>query len=137
MTILAPGVIAMTSRERAPRVLVVDEQQPIREFIDQLLTAEGYEVELAPSLEGARERLAGGRPDLVICDARVPGAPVFPILDVLDADERTRRIPVLLCTGVIADVEASPERLIRPGTELLLKPFDIDDLLGAAERLAR
>src|SRR5215218_6957385 len=70
MTILAPGVIAMTSRERAPRVLVVDEQQPIREFIDQLLTAEGYEVELAPSLEGARERLAGGRPDLVICDAR-------------------------------------------------------------------
>jgi DNA-binding NtrC family response regulator len=127
----------MTSSDRAPRILVIDEQQPIREFMDTLLSAHGYAVALAPSLDSARQHLSGETPDLVICDVRVPGAPVFPILDVLDGDEQTRAIPVLLCSGVLADIEAAPERLIRPGTELLLKPFDIDDLLGATARLAR
>lgn len=132
------GVIAMSSStDRAPRVLVIEGQRPVRELMDLLLRGHGYEVAAAASLERARECLAGARPDLVICDARIPGGPVFPILDLLDAGEQTRNVPVLICTGVLADCEAAPERLIRPATEVLIKPFDIDDLLGATDRLAR
>ena len=124
-------------RSRNQRILVVEETEPIRDVMQTLLTEEGYDVTATPSLDSAREQLAGERPDLVICDVRVPGAPVFPILDVLDADEQTRDIPVLLCTGVLADLEAAPERLIRPDTEVLFKPFDIEELLSATGRLAR
>lgn len=126
----------MSRTRRNQRILVIDQTQPILEFMDMLLRAEGYEVVAAPSLEGARRRLAGARPDLVICDPRAAGAPVLPTLELLESDEVTRDVPLLLCTCGISDVDASPERVLRPVTEILLKPFDIDDLLNATERLA-
>lgn len=131
------GMVAMSHAPRATRILVIEGQRPVRELIGTVLRRRGYDVSTAPCLECARDRLADARPDLVICDARIPGGPVFPVLDLLDGDETTLAMPVLLCTAVLADCEAAPERLIRPATELLIKPFDIDDLLDATERLVR
>lgn len=126
----------MATTDRAPRILLVEPQRAVQDLIALVLRRRGYDVIVAPGLEGARQRIVGERPDLVICDVRVPGGPIFPILDLLDGDELTRSVPVLLCTGVLSDFESAPERLIRPATEVLIKPFDIDELLGATDRLA-
>jgi CheY-like chemotaxis protein len=103
--------------------------------METLLKSEGFEVAAARSAEETRERLATMRPDLVISDVRMPRMPPFGVLDLLDRDEKTRHIPVLFCTGAVQEIEDAHMRLRRPGTDVLLKPFDIDELLARIARL--
>ncbi len=102
--------------------------------METLLTSEGYAVAVAGSAPALRERLLIERPDLVIADVRMPGLAAFAVLDMLAADAKTRDIPVLLCTGAIQEVDEAAERLRRAGIEVLIKPFDIDDLLQLVAR---
>ncbi len=116
------------------RILVVDDAPDFLGFMETLLTSEGYAVAVAGSAPALRERLLIERPDLVIADVRMPGLAAFAVLDLLAADAKTRDIPVLLCTGAIQEVDEAAERLRRAGIEVLIKPFDIDDLLQLVAR---
>lgn len=116
-------------------VLVIDDSSELLGFVELLLCSEGYAVRTAATLEQAERALAEGTPQLVIADVRMPPHPPFAVLDHLAADPVTRDLPVLLCTGAVHDLQAAPERLRRPRTEALLKPFEIEDLLLCVERL--
>src|SRR6266540_46790 len=100
-----------------PRILVVDDAADFLGFMKTLLGSEGYAVEVAQSAPALRERLAMQRPDLVISDVRMPGLDAFAVLDLLAADEKTRDIPVLLCTGAIQEVDAARDRLAQAGVD--------------------
>ncbi len=119
------------------RILVIDDAPEYLGFMRSLLTAEGYTVSVAQTLDAARDGIATLRPgrDLIISDVRMPGAPPFAVLDMLDGDAERGTLPVLLCTGAIQEVDGAAERLLRRGTGVLLKPFDIDELLACIERL--
>lgn len=117
------------------RILVIDDSPEYLGFMETLLTSEGYAVAVAGSLPAVRERLALARPDVIISDVRMPGAPPFAVLDLLDADEKLRAIPVLLCTGAVQEIDAAERRLRDAGLDILLKPFDIDDLLARVNTL--
>jgi DNA-binding response OmpR family regulator len=121
----------------APTVLVIDDSRELLDLLDQLLTAEGYRVVTAPSLECAQEQLATRRPDLVISDVRLPGAPLFAVRELLAADATTRDLPLLLCTGAVQEVKAAAPQLAQAGVAVVTKPFDIEDLLAAVRRLCR
>lgn len=95
-----------------------------------LLSSEGYSVDSARSPEEADAALAATRPDLIIADVRLPGAPPFAILDLVQANEKVRDIPVLLCSGATQEIEEAAPRLNQLGVSVLMKPFDIDDLLS-------
>ena len=117
------------------RILVVDDGREFLSFMDMLLSAEGFDLSLAQSVEIAQARLAGELPNLVITDVGLPGAPPFAVLDLIEADERTRDLPVLVCTGGINEAQEAAERFKRPDRAVLFKPFEIDDLLASIERL--
>ena len=119
----------------AKNVLVVDDAPEFLSFMEMFLSAEGYAVRTAATPDEAERALTGRQPDLVIADVRMPGLPPFAVLDRLDRDPATRDLPVLLCTASSHDLEVEVERLARPHTEALLKPFDIDDLQACVERL--
>jgi DNA-binding response OmpR family regulator len=121
--------------DERPCLLVVDDAPEFLEFMSMLLGAEGFEVAPARSLNEARALLARRTPHLVICDVQLVRHSAFAVLDTLRADERTRKIPILLCTGAVFEVEARAEELAEAGVEVLLKPFDIDDLLARVARL--
>ena len=112
-----------------PCILVVDDDPAYREFLRLLLEADGYVVRLAGSPVEAHEALRAPPPRLVICDARLPGAPPFAVLDQLGRDPVTAAIPVLLCSGALDDLAAAGDRLAHPHVRALAKPFDIDELL--------
>lgn len=117
------------------RILIVDDSREYLNFMQLLLGAEGFRAEIAESSAALRRQLGLFLPDLVISDVRMPGDVAFAVLDVLEASETTRRIPVLLCTGAVQDVEQQAGRLQRENLDVLLKPFDIEELLTRVQRL--
>lgn len=88
---------------KARRVLVVEDDGSYRWVIRRLLeSAFGSEVtvEEAPSGEQALERIASDPAlDLVLLDLSLPGVSGFDVLQRLRADERTRRVPVIVVTS--------------------------------------
>ena len=122
---------ALSARPGLGSVLVVDDDIAYLDFMRTLLGGEGYDVRLAASLPDLATALRPTPPGLVICDIRMPGAPPFATLDRLAADPRTAAIPVLVCSGAVAELDAARGRWPHGRVSVLRKPFDIDELLVA------
>jgi two-component system response regulator HydG len=117
------------------RVLIVDDSTEYLDFMQLLLDAEGFQALTAATPAAMQAALEHQTPDLVISDVRIPGNSAFAVLDLLQSADETRRIPVLLCTGAVQEVEEQSDRLKRDGVEVLFKPFDIEALIERVTRL--
>jgi len=107
------------------RILVVDDEQSIRDFLTILLHQEDYETETADSVASALERLSAGTFDLVICDLKLPDGNG---LDVLrEARSRGLRSEFVIITAHTTPQHAL-ESLRAGAAEYISKPFDVDDL---------
>ena len=113
-----------------PCILVLDDAPEFLEFMTVLLTSDGYRALVADSLPTARTLLATTRPHLIICDVRLGGLAPFAALEQLQADPVTAAIPLLVCTAAVGDVQERAAALADAGVPVLLKPFDIDELLN-------
>jgi DNA-binding response OmpR family regulator len=65
----------------------------------------------------------------VILDLRMPDFDGWQILQLLKLDPQTCTVPVLICSAAVAEVRATEERLREQGCDILLKPFNLDELL--------
>ena len=130
---LLPEETAVTTRPR--RVLLIDEDREFCAFLTMLLAAEGFETAAVHSLDAVRAELATRRPHLVIAEARLHGAPPFAILNLLDGPEQAEGLRVILCTGAVHELGAAGSRLTRPGLDVLVKPFEIEDLIDRVTRV--
>jgi DNA-binding response OmpR family regulator len=111
-------------------ILIVDDDQPIVDFITEALADEGYTVRSAFSVASALEITAARLPDLIIMDLHMPGKTGDMFVRELRRDGRTDP-PVVLMT---AD-SVSAKALEAEGIALcLLKPFDLDDLLACVAK---
>jgi DNA-binding NtrC family response regulator len=121
------------------QVLVVDDDDAVRETIAETLEEEGFDVATASGAESALAALARTRPDVVLSDIRMPGMGGLELLDLLRA--RAPDVDVLLMTAY----EDMPTiaRAMRDGAfDFLVKPLRPDQLLEvlarvASDRLAR
>ncbi len=110
------------------RLLVVEDDPALCESIADLLRVTGYEVDTAQDGEAALKLLRESpRPDAILLDVILPRMSADRLLLSID-DELWPRPPVVLMTGMIAAAG------VPPGEDVLLKPFDVDELLT---RLAR
>lgn len=119
-----------------PRLLVVDDSTEFLSFMEALLASEGFPVAIASTYTAALKRLEAQPPDLVICDVRMPEMEPFAILKLVHENADTRHVPVLLCTGAIQEIDQAERWLAERGVEVLLKPFDVDDLLSRIKKLS-
>ena len=110
-------------------VLVVEDDADARRLLREVLRWAGYRVRLAEHGRQALARLRRTpRPCLILLDLRMPVMSGRALLDVLRADVRYRRIPVVLVTGDAVEG-------VEPGvTALLRKPYDARKLLRAVAR---
>ena len=114
-------------------VLIVDDDQPIVDFITEALADEGYTVRSAFSVASALDAMAARLPDLIIMDLHMPGTTGDVFVRDLKRDGRAD-VPVVLMT---AD-SVSAKALEAEGIALcLLKPFDLDDLLACVAKYIR
>jgi two-component system KDP operon response regulator KdpE len=112
--------------DRASRVLVVDDEPPIRRALATNLRARGYEVQLAPNGEDALQAAARHRPDVVILDLGLPGISGVEVIDGLRGWS-TVPIVVLSARGAEQDKVAA---LDAGADDYVTKPFGMDELLA-------
>ncbi len=107
------------------RILVVDDEMSLREFLTILLEEEGYEVSTADSVATGTQQLVAGGFDLVMCDLKLPDGSGLEVLEVA----RTREIksPFIIITAHTTP-QVALESLRAGAAEYLSKPFDVDDL---------
>ncbi|RJP71389.1 MAG: response regulator [Candidatus Abyssobacteria bacterium SURF_17] len=110
------------------RVLVVDDEEVVRDFIKVALTSDGFVVDCADDGQAAYETLHAGEYDVVITDLRMPGA-----LDgrrlFLKVHEDNPKLAegFIFITGDIMEKDAN-KFLKESGRNFLLKPFALKDL---------
>ncbi len=117
----------------AGTVLVVDDDDDLRETVEVLLRAHGYQVATAASgleaLDWLRERAADTC--VVLLDLMMPGMDGFTLRSTMSADPLLSPIPVVVVTGagVLARQRGAELR-----ADVLYKPLDLSVLLGAVRK---
>src|SRR5471030_3039429 len=118
-------------------VLVVDDDEGIRELLSLLIVKEGWRVETAEDgLEGERKALAL-KPDLIVLDLMLPRYGGFELLKQLQSTE-VSRTPIVVVTGRYTD--SSTVEMIRQESnvvELLEKPVKATRFILALQRILR
>jgi len=107
------------------RILVVDDEEPVRDVPCEYFESQGFGVEAAPDGEAALAALGRLRPDLVLLDVRMPG------IDGVEVLRRIRRadpdVPVIMVTAN-EDVALAKEMLKLGAFDYVAKPFDFSYL---------
>ncbi|MGE4297777.1 MAG: sigma-54-dependent transcriptional regulator [Desulfovibrionaceae bacterium] len=118
-------------------ILIVDDDQRLRESFQRLLTAEGHNVAMASSGETGIERVRAERPDLVIMDVRMPGMDGLSAFKIMRDLEPDLQVIVMTAFG---EADTAIEATKMGAFDFVLKPFDIPamlDLIGKALEAAR
>ena len=111
------------------RIMVVDDESKIRQFLKEVLELREYEVLTAASGPDALEQLRSNRVDLILLDLMMPVMDGYEFYHLLREDPRTRHIPVIVVTakGERKDRQLGMES---PSYNHIVKPFQIEDLLA-------
>lgn len=113
------------------RILIVDDNQAIREALVDALGDEGYVVEAVPDGHAALAAVLGARPSVVLLDLMMPdldGATVAQRLSAQGCDA-----PIIVVT---ADRAGSAKAREIGAAAVLTKPFDLGELIELIERFA-
>ena len=140
----------------AARVLVVDDDEVIRQLIAVHLRVGGFAADLAADGRAGLERARRGRPDVAILDAGMPGLDGWAVAARLRSDPATSSIRIVMLAPGPGGVRGEPDAGLhtcpgepcagapaRPGESsagvdaCLAKPFDPAELIAAVQRLAR
>jgi CheY-like chemotaxis protein len=117
------------------RVLVVDDDDVIRQLITVNLELEGFEVETAVDGQDCLEKVKKVAPDVVTLDIMMPKMDGWETATRLREDPETSDLKVVLLSARAQ--EADLERGTRIGVDAYLtKPFDPDELIAVVRRLA-
>lgn len=115
----------------APRILIVDDDESVRDVISVLLKEEGYNCVVASGAEMALDVAAAEETPLVISDMKMPGRDGMWLLENFRA--KYPDTSVIMLTGY-GDTEAAVDSLRKGAVDYLLKPPRLTDLIRAIER---
>jgi CheY-like chemotaxis protein len=122
------------------RVLVIDDEAPIRLLCRVNLEAEGMGVLEAGHGPGGVEIARSEQPDVVLLDVMMPGLDGWRVAEMLLDDPVTREIPIVFLTAR-ADIRDRARGIDLGGLDYITKPFNpvelaslVRDVVGAVER---
>ena len=118
----------------AEKVLVVDDEDHIRELLADFLAGEGYKVILASNGKEAIDLAKREGPQVILLDLKMPGTDGLEACKRLKADKRTRVIPLIMMTG-LSDRKA--EAFEARADNFVNKPFDLTDIKVRVKSLIR
>ena len=114
------------------RILVVDDDDDIRDFIDWVLTAYGYRADTAADSADAWKALRARSYDLLITDHNMPKVTGIELVRALRSERMT--LPVVLMSGTLPE-EALVQNSSLQLAGTLLKPFTMEELAGTVTKV--
>lgn len=115
-------------------ILVVDDEDAIRNALARFLTRRGYEVRMAASGEEALARLKESGIALMLLDVRMPG---MSGLDVVPEALHVNPDVAIVMLSAVTDATSAAICMQRGAMDYLTKPIELTDLAGAIERALR
>ncbi|MCX6576348.1 MAG: sigma-54 dependent transcriptional regulator, partial [Candidatus Aminicenantes bacterium] len=110
---------------------IIDDEPVIHDVLSQLLTSEGYDVELSSSGEEGLQKHPAGAFDLILLDLLMPG---MDGLDVLKAIKKIDPLAVIIIITAYASVESAIEAMKIGAYDYIQKPFKHEELLLTIKR---
>ena len=119
-------------------VMAINDNQELLTLLETLLTNEGYTVTLHTNNVHDLAEVKRVGPDLLILDCGLgQDGPGWQLLQKLKLDRATVQLPILVCSGAIRQVRDLEGWLGAKGVNILLKPFDVDDLCLTVRRMVQ
>ena len=126
-----PAPAQVATLDGRPRVLVVDDEESIRDLLAKTLALAEYDVDVAADGRAALERMRLFSYDLLITDLRMPGMDGLTVIH--EARRLNAQLPVIIITGF--STEASAIEAANLGVSgYLTKPFKVPKVLSVAAR---
>jgi DNA-binding response OmpR family regulator len=121
-----------------PRVVILDDDPDILEILGSVLEDEGYRVDGCQKAEEALVYVGREPTDLVILDIRFEGWDRgWEILEALKRGHRTRDVAVLVCSSRLRALRDHALLMNFYGVRAIMKPFDLDEVIGAVRGAIR
>lgn len=118
------------------RILVVDDNDDVRQLVRTVLTEEGHKVQIAAGGDSALEAMRHDAPDVLILDIMMPEVDGYTVLKRMTEEGLKKRVKVLVLTAKTA--EADWIRGYRLGADhYLTKPFRMEELLDNLNEVLR
>jgi two-component system nitrogen regulation response regulator NtrX len=114
-------------------VLIVDDEEDIRDLVAGVLEDEGYETRTAATSDAAIEALAARRPSLVLLDVWLQGSRLDGLELLEEIKKRDASIPVLMISGH-GNIDTAVAAIRRGAVDFIEKPFEADRLLHLVAR---
>ena len=119
-----------------PRILIVEDEEPLTLLLRYNLEAEGYAVDTVARGDDAELMLREGVPDLVLLDWMLPGLSGIELCRRLRQRNDTQRLPVIMLTA--RGEESERVRGLATGADdYIVKPFSVPELLARVRALLR
>jgi len=113
------------------KIMVVDDEQDLREMLNLMLQKEGFETATAENGQDFLNKIDDFKPDLVTLDVMMPGLTTKEILEKLK-DKETK--PKIVLLTVVRYSEEEKEWLYDKGvTDYVTKPFELDNLIKSVK----
>jgi CheY-like chemotaxis protein len=119
------------------RILIVDDEQDIRTYLSTLLEDQGYTTVLAKDGVEALQQLQAEVPDLITLDISMPEKSGVKFFRDLKSDERWKKIPVIIVTGVSEEFKKfiSSRQQISAPEGFVSKPINQEEILTLVKKL--
>ena len=120
-----------------PHILAINNDPAVLALFRDLLEEAGYQASTQNYVDRDLAQIKALEPDLIVLDYMWANEDAsWSLLQMLRMDPATTAIPIILCTGAVHEVKALEQHLIAMDVMVVLKPFNIDQLVDAIrERL--
>jgi DNA-binding response OmpR family regulator len=114
------------------KIMIVDDEQDLREMLNLMLRKEGFETEMVENGEDFLNKIDNFQPDLVTLDVMMPGLTTREILEKLP-EKKTK--PKIILLTVVRYSEEEKQKLYQKGiVDYVTKPFELDELINTIQK---
>ncbi len=117
--------------DELPRILVVDDEEAIREILADFLTLEGFYIGTAKDGKDALEELSRSHYDIVLSDLKMPNMGGIELLETIS--NQAPRVVTVIMTG-FGTVETAIDAMKRGAYDYIMKPFKMEEVVHVVQR---
>lgn len=111
------------------KIIIIEDEEILRNLLQKKLTAEGYSVEAAENGEEGLMKIRANKPDLILLDIIMPKMGGFEMLEEMQKDESIKGIPVVVVSNSGQPVEIDRAQKLGAKDWLVKTEFDPQEVI--------